>query len=147
MPTHETDPLAIRLALAIKRLRSRLRDESGVVASGLSPAQLSIISRLRSGGPATASALAAAEHVSRQAIAQSIGPLKEAGLLQSAPDPTDGRNSLVSITVAGRERRDAVVASRDSWLARAIEATTDDGDRATLDAAIDLLERLADVEL
>jgi DNA-binding MarR family transcriptional regulator len=147
MPTNDTDPLAIRLALAIKRLRARLRDESGASSSGLSTAQLSIISRLRSGGPATASALAAAEHVSQQAIAQSIAPLKAAGLLRSTPDRVDGRKSLISITEAGRAMRDTVVASRDSWLARAIDATTDADERATLDAAIGLLERLADAEL
>jgi DNA-binding MarR family transcriptional regulator len=141
---HHDDPVAITLALAIKHLRARLRDESGVDSAGLSTSQLSIIGRLRSGGPATASALAAAEHVSQQAIAQSIAPLKEAGLLRSTPDPTDGRKSLISMTEAGRAVRDTAIASRDSWLGRAIDATIGADERATLEAAVELLERLAD---
>ena len=97
------DALTVRLAVAIKRLHSRLR-EAALGSSGmeLPIAQLAIIKRLRDGGPTTAAVLAAAEHVSHQAIAQNLAALKQAGLVRTAPDPTDGRKSLVHITAAGQ---------------------------------------------
>lgn len=143
---HRDDSAATRLRLALKRLRARLREEASASATGLSISELSILQRLRLEGPSTAASLAAAEHVSQQAIAQSVAPLKSAGLVRAQPDPQDGRKSLISITDAGLAIRESVVASRDSWLARAIDATIDPEERAALDKAIELLERLADAD-
>jgi DNA-binding MarR family transcriptional regulator len=144
--THDEDPVATRLAFALKHLRARLREESGVTSMGLSTSQLSILGRLRLNGPATAASLAVAEHVSQQAIAQSVAPLKTAGLVASEPDPRDRRKVLISITRVGLATRESVIASRDSWLARAIDVTVEADDRAALEQAIGLLERLADAE-
>ena len=138
------DALTVSLAVAIKRLHSRLR-EAALGSSGmeLPIAQLAIIKHLRDGGPTTAAVLAAAEHVSHQAIAQNLAALREAGLVRTAPDPTDGRKSLVHVTAAGNRLFESAVASRDAWLAHAIEQNVPAADRATLERAIVLLERLA----
>lgn len=144
--TQIEDPTAVRLALALKRLRARLREASSWSSTALSLSQLSILSRLFHDGPATAASLAAAEHVSQQAIAQSIVSLKSAGLVRSDRDPTDGRKTQIGITDAGLRLRESVIASRSSWLARAIETTVGVRERATLEHAIDLLERLADAD-
>jgi DNA-binding MarR family transcriptional regulator len=144
--TQGEDAAAIRLALALKRLRARLREESGGITAGLSLAQLSILQRLRLNGPATAATLAAAEHVSQQAIAQSLGPLRGAGLVQSRSHPQDGRKTMISITAAGLGLHESIIASRASWLEQAIDATIDAEERAALDRAIELLERLADAK-
>jgi len=138
------DPVEVRLALALKRLRARLREESGASSTGLSISQQSILQHLRLNGPATAASLAAAEHVSQQAIAQSVMPLKSAGLVRSEPDPKDGRKTLISITDAGLAVRESLIASRNSWLAQAIDSTLAAEERAALEKAIELLERLAD---
>ena len=143
---YDQDAAAIRLALALKRLRARLRAESGTSAAGLSMSQLAILQRLRLEGPATAASLAAVEHVSQQAIAQSVAPLRAAGMVGSRPDPDDGRKTLISITDAGLGLRESIIASRHSWLSRAIESTVDARERAALEKAIELLERLADAE-
>src|SRR5262249_52198286 len=138
--------LAVRLAVAIKRLRGRLREAVWGSGVELPIAQLAIVKRLRDAGPTTAAALAAAEHVSHQAIAQSLAALKHAGLVRTAPDPTAGRKSLVQITAAGRRLFASAVASRDAWLAHAIEQSVPAGERAALERAILLLERLADAD-
>jgi DNA-binding MarR family transcriptional regulator len=142
---HDEDA-ATRLALALKRLRARLREQSGWSATGLSISQLSILQRLRLDGPATAASLAAAEHVSQQAIAQTVAPLRPAGLVRSEPDPEDGRKTLISISDAGLRLRESIIVSRTSWLARAVDATIGADERAALDKAIELLERLADAD-
>ena len=144
--TPDKDAVATRLALALTRLRARLREESGRDSTGLSISQLSILQRVRRDGPATAASLAAAEHVSQQAIAQSVVPLKSAGLVRSRPEPKDGRKALISITDAGLSLRESIIASRNSWLSRAVDSTIDSQEQAALDKAIELLERLADAD-
>jgi DNA-binding MarR family transcriptional regulator len=138
---------AVRLAIAVKRLQARIREEAGVTSTGLSVAQVSIFSRLVHDGPVTAASLAAAEHVSQQAIAQSLAGLKAAGLVGVQPDPADGRKNLLAVTAAGRALYDTILASRGAWLIQAIESVVGPGEQASLDQAIKLLERLGQVDL
>jgi DNA-binding MarR family transcriptional regulator len=138
---------AIALALALTRLRSRLREESGMHQTGLSLSQIALLGRLIADGPATAAELASAEHVSQQAIAQSLTSLKAEGLVAAEPDPTDGRKTRLSATVAGHGFYDALHASRETWLIRAIATTLTDQERGVLLQATELLERLASADL
>jgi DNA-binding MarR family transcriptional regulator len=140
------DSLAVRLAVAIKRVHGRLREAAWAGEVELPVAQVAVIKRLRNGGPTTASALAAAEHVSHQAITQTLAALKRAGLVRSAADPTDGRKSVISVTPAGNRLFESAKASRDAWLAHAIGHVVSPRERASLEKSIELLERLADAE-
>jgi len=137
----------IRLAVAVKRFRSRMREEAGANRSGLTVLQLAILQRLIEAGSATAASLAAAEHVTQQAIAQSLAPLKAEGLVRAERDPADARKSRITITTAGQRLVESIYASRDTWLTHAVEVTVGPEERAALEATIDLLERLADVDL
>lgn len=138
------EPLAIRLAVSIKRLRTRLRDAAWAGGVELPIAQVAVIKRLRNDGPATASALAAAEHVTHQAITQTLAALKRSGLVRSEADPKDGRKSVISVTPTGNRLFESAIASRDAWLARAIESVVSPRERSALEKSIELLERLAD---
>jgi DNA-binding MarR family transcriptional regulator len=140
------DTLAVRLAVALKRLRARLREAAWASGVEVPIAQLAILKCLRDGGPTTAAVLAATEHVSHQAIAQNLVALRRAGLVRMAPDPSDGRQSLVRITASGTRLFASAVASRDAWLAHAIEETLRPGERSALEGAILLLERLAEAD-
>jgi DNA-binding MarR family transcriptional regulator len=140
------DTLAVRLAVVLKRLRARLREAAWASGVEVPVAQLAILKCLRDGGATTAAVLAATEHVSHQAIAQNLVALKRAGLVRLAPDPTDGRKSLVRITASGSRLFGAAVASRDAWLARAIDETLRPGERSALEDGIRLLERLAEAD-
>jgi DNA-binding MarR family transcriptional regulator len=137
------DPLAVRLAVAIKRLRARFR-EAAWASVQLPIGHVAVIKRLRDEGPTTASALAAAEHVTHQAITQTLAALKRTGLIRSEADPTDGRKRVISVTSAGNRLFESAIASRDAWLARAIGKVVSPRERAALGKSIELLERLAD---
>lgn len=142
------EEMAVRLALVIKRIRARLQETRPDQAKSLPISQLAILKRLRDDGATTATTLAAAEHVTQQAIAQQVAALRDAGLVQTAADPTDRRRLLVSITRSGRKLFDAAVESRNAWLARAIGSEVSSKELPALAKAIDFLERLAasDVE-
>jgi DNA-binding MarR family transcriptional regulator len=143
----DTSADALRLAMAVSRLRSRIRVEAGVRSTGLPISQLAVLNRVIDEGATTAAALAAAEHVSHQAITQSLTALKDRGLVQKASDPGDRRKSLVSATASGRRLSESLEASRQAWLVRAIDASVEPHERAALAKAIELLERLADVDM
>ena len=138
---------AVRLAMAVSRLRSRIRIEAGMRSTGIPISQLAVLGRIIDEGPTTAAALAAGEHVTQQAIAQSLATLKERGLVEKQADPSDGRKSLVTATAAGRALMDGITASRDEWLTQAIDAAVRPEERPLLTDAIALLERIADVRL
>ena len=138
---------AQRLQDAMTRLRARLRAESGQNATGLTLSQLGILSSVIREGPVTAARLAALQHVSAQAITQSLTALKEAGLVHSEPDPLDGRKKLVSADASATELVDRIMAGRGSFLARAIDQVVAPDERQDLEKAIEILERLAEADL
>jgi DNA-binding MarR family transcriptional regulator len=116
-------------------------------STGIPISQLAVLARIIDEGPTTAAALAAGEHVTQQAIAQSLATLKERGLVEKQADPSDGRKSLVTATAAGRKLREALTESRKEWLTQAIGAAVKPEERPLLIEAIELLERIADVKL
>lgn len=137
------DDQAVRLAVAVSKLRGGLRDARWEVTD-LSITQVSLLRYLDAHGSATAAELAVAEHISPQAVAQQLRVLKERGYVSTAIDPGDRRKTLISMTAAGRDLLDDVLKRRESWLARAIEAIVRPEERVDLERAIAVLERLAD---
>ncbi|WP_329318958.1 MarR family winged helix-turn-helix transcriptional regulator [Streptomyces sp. NBC_01262] len=137
---------AQRLQDAMKRLRARLRAESGQNATGLTLTQLGVLVSVIREGPVTAARLAALEHVSGQAIAQILTVLKAAGFVHTEPDPLDGRKKLVSADSSATELVDRIMVGRASFLARAIDQVVAPGEREDLEKAIELLERLAEAD-
>lgn len=138
---------AHRLQDAMKRLRARLRAESGQHTTGLTATQLGVLASVVQEGPVTAARLASMEHVSAQAIAQSLAVLKAAGLVHGEPDPKDGRKKLMSADPSATELIDKLLTGRASFLARAIDQVLAPDQRDEVEKAIELLERLADADL
>ena len=138
---------AMRLAMAVTRLRARIRIESGLRSTGIPISQVAVLARIIEEGPTTAAALAAAEHVTQQAIAQSLATLEKRGLVAKTRDPGDGRKSLVTATEPGHALLERIDASREAWLSRAIDAAVTPDERAALETTIEVLQRIADVDL
>jgi DNA-binding MarR family transcriptional regulator len=128
---------ASELRLVLGQLVRRLRAEYAFPV-----AQASVLSRLDREGPQAASTLAAAERVRPQSMAETLGDLQSAGLIERRPDPGDGRRSLVELTALGRERVLEGRGRREDWLAAAIAAELSPEEQRTLLAAVPLLRRL-----
>ncbi|ASQ99656.1 MarR family transcriptional regulator [Streptomyces sp. 11-1-2] len=146
-PTAVSAATAQRLQDAMKRLRARLRAESGQNETGLTATQLGVLASVVREGPVTAARLAALEHVSAQSIAQSLAVLKAAGLVHGEPDPQDGRKKLMSADPSAIELVDRLLNGRASFLTRAIDEAVAPDERQDVEKAIELLERLAEVDL
>jgi DNA-binding MarR family transcriptional regulator len=132
---------ARELRVFVSRLRRRLRDE--LDNGELTPSQLSLVSRLAKDGPATASALAAAERVRPQSVAATLAVLEERGLVRRRQDPADGRRQLVSLTQTGEELSTDRRRSTEEWLTRALQESYSEAERRTIIEATALLERLS----
>ncbi|MCX4814447.1 MarR family transcriptional regulator [Streptomyces sp. NBC_01239] len=146
-PPQRSVATAQRLNDAMARLRARLRAESGQHATGLTLTQLGVLASVVREGPVTAARLATLERVSAQSIAQSLAVLKAAGLVRGEPDAQDGRKKLMSADPSATELVGKLLAGRASFLARAIDQLVTPDEREDVERAIELLERLADVDL
>jgi len=67
-----------------------------------------------------------------------------AGLVSGTPDPTDGRQTILSLTAACREWIKAGRAAKEDWLFRAIRTKLASGEQEELATAVELLKRLVD---
>jgi DNA-binding MarR family transcriptional regulator len=130
--------LASRLRLGITRTARRLRQEAD---AGLSPSMTAALATIERHGPLTPSELAVRERVQRPTVTRVLARLEEAGLVHRAADPADRRSSLVTVSPAGRALLAVVRTRKDAYLARRLEAL-DPEDRATLDRAAAILERM-----
>ena len=139
--------LAIELAVAMSRLRARIRTESGGPGEGITVSQVAMMRRLVERGPMSASDLAASEHVSQQAVAQRIEMLRPMDVLVLSPDPNDRRRKLVSLTPKGRDLLARLSESEEEWLARAISGSVGPEELPALSSAIQLLDRIASYDL
>jgi DNA-binding MarR family transcriptional regulator len=137
-PSTEVASAAGELRLVLGQLLRRLRAEYSFPV-----AQASVLSRLDREGAQTTSALAAAERVRPQSMAQTLAELETAGLIDRRPDPADGRRVLIELTPGGRERVLEARGRREDWLAAAIAEELEPAEQQTLLAAVPLLRRLA----
>jgi DNA-binding MarR family transcriptional regulator len=131
--------LADRLHSAAIRLLRRLRREDE--SMGLTPARASALSIMVFGGPVTIGALAKAEQVTAPTATRLVVGMERDGLLRRKDDERDGRVVWLYPTPKGtrllhegRRRRVAALATD--------LAALDPPDRATLTAAVDILERM-----
>ena len=108
----------------------------------LTQGQTFALVRLEAEGPLTVSALARAEGVRPQSMGAVVAPLITQGLVEGAPDPEDGRQTLLSVTPACRNWITAGRAARQDWLARLIDRELEPHEQALLARALPLLKRL-----
>ena len=140
MRTSSQADLAVRLRLVIVRTARRLRQEAG---EGLSSSQAAALATIDRHGPLTPSELAGHERVQRPTATRVLGRLEELGLIDRAPDPTDRRSSLISVSAGGRALLRRQRSRKDQFLARRLAALTPE-EVTTLDRASVILERLLD---
>jgi DNA-binding MarR family transcriptional regulator len=146
-PSDESHParaaaLAAELRALIGRLKRRLREQADV--GDLTPSQVSVLLRLEKDGQATTSSLARAEGMRPQSMATVIAALESASLVSGAPDPADGRRTLLSLTDACRQWVQEGRAARQDWLSRRLQARLSTDEMEVLAMAAGLLNRLVD---
>lgn len=136
--------IAAELMTAMTRLRARLRSESTPNDMRWTWSQLAALGRIVNEGPTTTSDLAQAEHVRRQSMAETVAVLRADGLVESRPDPADGRKTLLVATKQGRDLLERIPAAREAWLSVATATLLDRDEQRILHEAAAIMNRLAD---
>jgi DNA-binding MarR family transcriptional regulator len=130
--------LAGRLRLTIARTARRLRQETG---TELSPSLTAALSTIERHGPLTPGEVATRERIQRPTATRVLARLEEQGLIDRMPDVRDGRSSLLTASTAGRDLLAELRTRKTAFLASRVE-DLDDEDRATLERAAEILERM-----
>lgn len=138
---------AAEFTTAMARLRARLRSETAPDEMPWTWSQLTTLGRIAKEGPTTATALAQAEHVRRQSMAETLAALRGHGLIATEPDPEDGRRTLISASAEGRDLIATIPAARAAWLADAMRKTLRPDEQQVLWRAAEIMNRIADAEV
>jgi len=138
----EVSDLAAELHIVTGALSRRLREQADT--GDLTRAQKSVLLRLERYGPTTGSALARAEAMRPQSMGAIIAVLETAGYVAGAPDPSDGRQTIVSLTDRFRDWISAARTARRDWLLRTMQARLTVQEQHQLAGAVHLLKRLLD---
>jgi DNA-binding MarR family transcriptional regulator len=134
--------LAAEIRTVFRKLKLRLREHGG--RSDLTPSQASVLLRLEKDGSATVSSLARAEGMRPQSMRAVVTPLQESGLVGGAPDPSDGRQTLLSLTPKCLKLVEKDRAAKQDWLTTTISQKLSAHEQERLRAALELLSRLAE---
>lgn len=140
--TELASTVALEIRTVFRKVKRHLRAEGQ--QRDLTPSQLSVVLRLEESGPATVSSLARAEGMRPQSMSAVMTPLQEAGMVSGAPDPSDGRQTLMSLTPKClrwlREGR----AARQDWLTKRISQKLAVREQEKLREALRLLATLVE---
>jgi DNA-binding MarR family transcriptional regulator len=132
--------LADDIRMMISGLRRRLREQNQ--STDLTDSQKSVIVRLERDGPTTVTGLAQAEGIRSQSMGATVASLDAMGLVSGAPDPTDGRRTILSLTGHCREILSEGRAARRDWLVRSLQTNLTAAEQDRLAGLIPLLTRL-----
>jgi DNA-binding MarR family transcriptional regulator len=99
-----------------------------------------ILRHLDAAGPQNVSALAARLNLDGSTVTRQVSALQRDGLIARAPDPTDGRGTVISPTTAGLQRMAAVQAARTRLYGDMLSDWSPE-DRATLAALLGRLNQ------
>jgi DNA-binding MarR family transcriptional regulator len=125
-----------------RKLKLRVREHGG--GNDLTPSQASVLLRLEKDGAVTVSSLARAEGMRPQSMSAIVTPLQESGLVIGAPDPSDGRQTLMSLTPKCLKWLQEGRAARQDWLAATISQKLSVREQEKLQAALEMLSRLVE---
>jgi DNA-binding MarR family transcriptional regulator len=134
--------LAVEMRTVFRKLKLRLREHGG--HSDLTPSQISVVLRLEKDGAATVSSLARTEGMRPQSMSAVVTPLQESALVRGAPDPSDGRQTLMSLTPKCLKLLQQGRAARQDWLTTKISQKLSVHEQEKLQSALELLARLVE---
>ncbi len=140
----EPDPVDVAAALQVSIGLFLRRSRQSPAPGELTMPEMSALSRLDRGGPATPSELARAEQITPQGMGATLNGLVRRGLVERHPDPDDGRRTLMSLTGAGRKLVHGKRSARTRQLAQVLSERFTSEEMRILAAAAPLIARLGE---
>jgi DNA-binding MarR family transcriptional regulator len=141
----QTDQAAVAAQLRAVAVGLIRRLRSTASPGDLTWSQESALLRLETGGPQTISQLARAERTRSQSMGAIVASLQAQGLADRTADSSDGRQSIITVSQAGRRALDEARAVKQDWLAQLLADQLDQREQGVLAEAVTLLQRIIDL--
>lgn len=126
--------LSVDLRIALMRIVRRLRTEKS--DADITDSQYAVLGVLDNHGPLTSAVLAGHERVRPPSMTRIVAGLLDAGLVERAAHPVDGRAQLVALTAAGRSAVAETRRRRDEWLCHQLAGLAPEDRKALARAAV-----------
>ena len=130
---------------AVSDLHKRLRKQA-YSAGGLSITETFTLSYLYREGSLSPSELAEINKIRKQSMSQVLAHLEELKLIRRVVSKEDKRKVAISLSGAGEKMVEKTRYERDEWLAQAIRERLGEKEVRALEAAIPLLQQIANAE-
>jgi DNA-binding MarR family transcriptional regulator len=104
------------VGVLIRRVRRVIGVRARAVHESLQPASYLILAHINQNGPVRASSMVELFEIDKGAISRQVHHLMELGLIDRAPDPDDGRATLLKVTDEGASRMKDVADHRRKML-------------------------------
>jgi len=104
------------VGVLIRRVRRVIGERARAVHESLQPAAYLILGYVNESGPVRASSIVEIFDIDKGAISRQVHHLMQLGLVARAPDPADGRATLLTVTDEGARRMKDVADHRRKWL-------------------------------
>ncbi|MDE4134361.1 MarR family transcriptional regulator [Phaeobacter sp. QD34_3] len=142
----ESHALAVSLFSEILMAEQLAKSRLGkALPKGMELSHFSVLNHLaRAGLERSPAQLAKAFHVTRGAMTNTLNKLEVAGYVHIRPDWDDARRKMVAISPAGRQARDAALASIVPVISEVVEELGGDRVRAALPILRELRAKLED---
>ncbi len=134
----ETETIALKLRTTLRFLLRRAEDIRGPGSPARS--EQSVLVWLDERGPMSPKALADAQKVRPQTVAQTLDSLARHKWTRRSPHPNDRRQILISLSPSGKKALEKGRNLRQTWLVGELKKLTSQ-ERKTLSAALELLDR------
>ena len=141
-PSAATFAVAGQLRIVAVAIVRRLRSTAS--PGHLTWSQEAALLRLETAGPQTTSQLARAEGTRSQSMGAIVAALEGQGLVNRSSDADDGRQSIISVSDAGRRALDAARTIKQDWLAEQLTRQLDPSERDIVAQAVPILQRIMD---
>jgi DNA-binding MarR family transcriptional regulator len=141
-PAAATVAVAGQLRLVAIAIVRRLRSTAS--PGHLTWSQEAALLRLETAGAQTISRLARAEGTRSQSMGAIVAALEAQGLVSRSADASDGRQSIISVSEAGRRALDAARTIKQDWLAEQLTRELDQSERDIVAKAVPILQRIMD---
>jgi DNA-binding MarR family transcriptional regulator len=138
------DPAAVAGQLRIVAIAIVRRLRSTASPGDLTWSQEAALLRLETAGPQTISQLARAEGTRSQSMGAIVAALETQGLVNRSTDASDGRQSIISVSEAGRRALGTARAIKQDWLAEQLTRQLDPSERNIVAKAVPILQRIMD---
>jgi DNA-binding MarR family transcriptional regulator len=145
-PSNTDHARALALAADLRALVSKMkrRFRSQMHMGNLTMSQVAVLAHLDRDGPMTVTNLAKAEGMRPQSMGAIVTGLEAAGHVSGAPDPKDGRQTILSLTPTCLAWIAEARAARQDWLLQAIDQQLTAREQDELARGIELLTRIVE---